>query len=92
MEGCLWWPGTGAWSAGQEPGARSFLSTGATPPFCTHTHTHTQVLPEAPRELVQELSARYVYLYERITGQEFQPPRLDEAVGARMERNIAPFL
>lgn len=51
-----------------------------------------QVLPEAPRELVEELSRRYVYLYERITGVPFQPPSADQPVGERMQRNIAPFL
>jgi hypothetical protein len=50
------------------------------------------VLPEAPRELVEELSRRYVYLYEKITGEPFQPPSLEEPVGRRMERNLAPFL
>lgn len=32
------------------------------------------VLPEAPAELVEELSARYIRLYEIITGQDFVPP------------------
>jgi hypothetical protein len=30
------------------------------------------VLPAAPKELVCELSKRYVYLYEKITGEQFQ--------------------
>lgn len=30
-------------------------------------------LPEAPKELVAELSRRYIYLYEQITGEQFQP-------------------
>lgn len=68
------------------------------PPKLTRPFTHTrppkttQVLPEAPRELVEELSRRYVYLYERITGQPFAPPALDEPVKQRMERNVAPYL
>jgi phosphoribosylaminoimidazole-succinocarboxamide synthase len=48
-----------------------------------------QVLPEAPRELVEELSRRYVYLYERITGQHFVPPPLEQPVGERMLANMA---
>ncbi len=51
-----------------------------------------QVLPEAPRELVEELSRRYVYLYERITGQQFQPPSLEEPVQQRMTKNLAAYL
>jgi phosphoribosylaminoimidazole-succinocarboxamide synthase len=51
-----------------------------------------QVLPEAPRELVEELSRRYVYLYERITGQHFVPPPLEQPVGERMLANMAKYL
>ena len=32
-------------------------------------------LPEAPRDLVVELSIRYIYLYEKITGQKFKFPQ-----------------
>jgi phosphoribosylaminoimidazole-succinocarboxamide synthase len=32
-------------------------------------------LPEAPSELVVELSIRYIYLYEKITGQKFKFPQ-----------------
>ena len=31
------------------------------------------VLPEAPAELVKELSRRYILLYQMITGEEFVP-------------------
>jgi phosphoribosylaminoimidazole-succinocarboxamide synthase len=47
------------------------------------------VLPEAPRELVEELSRRYVYLYEAITGEGFVPPDLSEPAGQRIARNLA---
>lgn len=50
------------------------------------------MLPEAPRELVEELSRRYVYLYERITGQDFVPPPLDQPVDQRMLNNMAKYL
>ena len=36
-----------------------------------------QELPSAPRELVVELSRRYIYLYQTITGQPFQPASTD---------------
>lgn len=32
-----------------------------------------KVLPEAPIDLVTELSRRYIYLYQEITGQKFKP-------------------
>lgn len=51
-----------------------------------------QVLPEAPEELVTELSRRYILLYEKITGQPFQPPPLAEPVAERMSRNVAMAL
>tara|TARA_B110000196_G_scaffold302259_1_gene297086 strand:- start:1588 stop:2562 length:975 start_codon:yes stop_codon:yes gene_type:complete len=35
-----------------------------------------KVLPEAPDELIIELSARYILLYELITGEKFQFPNL----------------
>ncbi|KAL4448091.1 hypothetical protein ABPG75_005310 [Micractinium tetrahymenae] len=50
------------------------------------------VLPEAPAELRSELSRRYVLLYEKITGQRFQPAPLDEEPAARMRRNVAAAL
>jgi len=37
-----------------------------------------EVLPEAPKELVDELSKRYMYLFETITGQKFYPFEFDE--------------
>ena len=50
------------------------------------------VLPEAPAELVTELSRRYVYLYQTITGRRFEPAvhanpaeRIREAVKAALE-------
>ncbi|KAF8063831.1 purC [Scenedesmus sp. PABB004] len=51
-----------------------------------------EVLPAAPPELVRELSSRYVYLYERITGQAFAPPPAGEPVAERMLRNMAAYL
>lgn len=60
--------------------------------ICTVLVVCLQVLPEAPRELVEELSRRYVYLYERITGQEFKPPFPETAVGDRMLQNMQRYL
>ncbi len=51
-----------------------------------------QVLPEAPAELRSELSRRYVLLFEKITGQAFQPAPLEEEPAARMRRNVAAAL
>lgn len=50
------------------------------------------VLPEAPEELVSELSKRYILLYETITGQQFQPAPLDVAPAERMAVNIKEAL
>lgn len=51
-----------------------------------------QVLPEAPAELVCELSRRYILLYERITGQAFQVPDLAVDPAARMAANVKAAL
>ena len=45
-------------------------------------------LPAAPRSLVAELSKRYIYLFERITGTAFKLPPLDEAPHDRLEQNM----
>ncbi|HEY4516554.1 MAG TPA: phosphoribosylaminoimidazolesuccinocarboxamide synthase [Candidatus Paceibacterota bacterium] len=43
-------------------------------------------LPEAPPELVQELSRRYIEMYEQITGDKFIPGA--EPIIARIEKNL----
>eukprot|EP00892_Ulva_mutabilis_P000925 jgi/Ulvmu1/10833/UM007_0007.1 len=45
-------------------------------------------LPEAPSSLVAELSKRYIYLFERITGTKFQLPPLDEDPSHRLAKNV----
>ena len=51
-----------------------------------------QVLPEAPPELVSELSRSYILLYETITGRTFQPADTEEDPAVRMERNVRAAL
>lgn len=51
-----------------------------------------QVLPEAPHDLVCELSKRYVYLYERITGEQFVIPSATEPVNERIQKAITTAL
>jgi len=46
-------------------------------------------LPAAPEELVVELSRRYIYLYERITGRPFAFPETNVPVAERIARNLA---
>lgn len=47
-----------------------------------------ETLPDAPDELVLELSRRYIFLYEKITGQTFQLPDIDGDIGERLQRNL----
>jgi phosphoribosylaminoimidazole-succinocarboxamide synthase len=47
------------------------------------------VLPEAPPELVEELSARYIRMYEQITGRVFEPG--EEPIIPRIEGNLGPY-
>ena len=49
------------------------------------------VLPDAPDELVAELSARYILLYELITGEKFVFPDL-ENINQRITQNIKELL
>ena len=43
-----------------------------------------QVLPEAPVELIAELARRYVLLYEKITGKDFQILGFEEDLHSEM--------
>lgn len=49
------------------------------------------VLPEAPKELVIELAARYIQLYEMITGKEFDYPDTTTPVIERIRKNLSLF-
>jgi len=51
---------------------------------------HDEVLPEAPAELVAELSHRYIQLFEMITGTLFEPA-LDRPIPERMSGNLAKY-
>src|SRR6201999_2993926 len=46
-------------------------------------------LPDAPPDLVAELSRRYIEMYEQITGQKFRHG--DTPVLARIERNLKAY-
>jgi len=46
-------------------------------------------LPEAPHNLIAELSRRYIYLYEKITGEEFPfPKKRTESVNHSIQRAL----
>jgi phosphoribosylaminoimidazole-succinocarboxamide synthase len=47
------------------------------------------VLPPAPKELVDELSRRYIRMFEQITGQPFKPG--EQPIAARIARNLQPY-
>ncbi|WP_419420952.1 phosphoribosylaminoimidazolesuccinocarboxamide synthase [Legionella sp. D16C41] len=49
-------------------------------------------LPQAPTELVEELSARYIKLYEMITGQKFSFNMQDEPIEERILHNIKDYI
>lgn len=46
------------------------------------------VLPEAPKDLVIELSARYIQLYEMITGKDFAYPDVTVPMSERIKGNL----
>ncbi|HCI85306.1 MAG TPA: phosphoribosylamine--glycine ligase, partial [Dehalococcoidia bacterium] len=48
-----------------------------------------EVLPAAPDDLVIELSQRYIFLYEKITGNKFEFPNADQSVVERLATNLA---
>ena len=51
-----------------------------------------KVLPDAPEELVAELSSRYIYLYETIVGASFPFPDAGKLVQERINENLKDFL
>ena len=76
-------------AAGQEPDYfdKEFLRLW----FKEHSDPYAdKKLPEAPRDLVEELSRRYIRMYEQISGKSFAPgatPILD-----RIALNLQPFV
>ena len=76
-------------AAGQEPMAfdKEFLRIW----FKEHCDPYKDaVLPEAPADMVQELSRRYIEIYEKLTGDTFA---VDETTPPleRMEKNLAKY-
>ncbi len=53
---------------------------------------HDEVLPEAPADLISELSYRYIMLYEHITGNDFQFPDAHLSASQRIEANLHNML
>lgn len=51
-----------------------------------------EVLPQAPQELIESLSARYIQLYEMITGQKFVFMQNPGPVDQRIMKNVAGYL
>ena len=49
-------------------------------------------LPSAPDDLVIELSSRYIYLYETITGSIFPFPDKEKAVQERIKENLKEYI
>lgn len=48
-----------------------------------------KTLPEAPAELIAELSRRYIEIFEQMTEQKFVPG--EEPIVPRIEKNLAPY-
>ena len=51
-----------------------------------------KVLPDAPEELVAELSSRYIYLYETVVGESFPFPDASKLVEERINENLKGLL
>ena len=51
-----------------------------------------EILPDAPEELVAELSSRYIYLYETVVGASFPFPDASKLVKERINENLKGLL
>lgn len=49
-------------------------------------------VPEMTPDYCQQVSQRYIELYEKITGRRFEPAAADGSLSARIERNVAECL
>jgi phosphoribosylaminoimidazole-succinocarboxamide synthase len=47
-----------------------------------------QAMPDIPDDFVEEISKRYIELYEQLTGQTFTPPGQTQDAVARIEANV----
>ncbi len=47
------------------------------------------VLPEAPAEMVEEMSRRYISLFEQLTGEKFV--KFEGSITERIEKNLMPY-
>lgn len=75
-------------AAGQEPEYfdKEFLRLW----FKEHSDPYKdEKLPDAPPELVAELSRRYIKMYEQITGEKFVPGEMP--IQARLEKNLGGY-
>ena len=52
---------------------------------------YTQPIPAIPDETLAEFSAKYIALFEAVTGRSFDAPAADEPVKARIRRNLAKY-
>ena len=50
-----------------------------------------QTIPEMNKELIDSITNRYIELYERISGENFEKGNADQIVD-RIERNVNNFL
>lgn len=48
-------------------------------------------MPEMPDAFVEEITARYIELFERVTGRKFEKDRSENPL-ERIERNILKFI
>ena len=51
-----------------------------------------QVMPEITDEYAESVSDRYIELYERITGEQFDKAAEEGDIAARIERNVKEYL
>lgn len=50
-----------------------------------------QTMPEMPADLVEQISERYIELYEKITGEQFQKADVDQ-IETRLQTNVDAYL
>ncbi len=76
-------------NAGEEPDSldKEFLRLW----IADHCDPYKEAIPEIPDQTLVDFSARYIDLFEKISGQEFQIPSGAEPVKERVRRNVMRF-
>ncbi|MBT8002212.1 MAG: phosphoribosylaminoimidazolesuccinocarboxamide synthase, partial [Rhodospirillales bacterium] len=60
--------------------------------IAAHCDPYKDPIPDIPDETLAEFSAKYIRLYEQVTGLDFQKPKAGEPIRGRVEASLTKAL